>query len=299
MTRTTLSLAAWLAAACAVGAVQPEKKDAVRVEKFVYKKTPQGDLAIHVHFPAGWSEKDRRPAAVFFFGGGWTSGTVNQFARQAEYLAARGMVAARADYRVKSRHNVTPDKCVEDGKSAVRWLRQNAAKLGVDPDRIAAGGGSAGGHVAACTATIPGLDADGEDAKVSSRPNLLLLYNPVMNTTNLGTRFPDEETAKKVSPNHHLTKDVPPAILFFGTSDRLLATGEEYVKTAKDLGLAAELYTAEGQPHGFFNRSPWTERTTMLADRFLAKHGYLKGEPTVKPEGGAQMKLADSAGKER
>src|SRR6478609_8954100 len=74
---------------------------------FTYKKTKQTDLEIHVHFPPDWKKDDKRPAIVFFFGGGWTSGTVKRFEPQAEYLASRGMVAARADYRVKSRHEVT------------------------------------------------------------------------------------------------------------------------------------------------------------------------------------------------
>ncbi|HEV3028839.1 MAG TPA: alpha/beta hydrolase, partial [Planctomycetota bacterium] len=122
----------------------------------VYKKTEQGDLKISISFPEDWKASDRRPVIVFFFGGGWTQGTVQQFAPQAAYLAKRGMVAARADYRVKSRHQVTPDKCVEDAKSAVRWLRKNAATLGIDPEKVVAAGGSAGGHLAACTATVLG-----------------------------------------------------------------------------------------------------------------------------------------------
>src|SRR5262245_22375512 len=110
---------------------QPGDKPAGRVESFVFKKTPQADLKIHVHYPPGWAVKDKRPAIVFFFGGGWTGGNIEQFTPQAQYLAGRGMVTARADYRVKKRHDVTPDKCVEDCKSAVRWLHQNAAKLGI------------------------------------------------------------------------------------------------------------------------------------------------------------------------
>src|SRR5262249_6892648 len=142
-------------------------------------KTQQAELEMHVHFPPDWKMGDKRAAIVFFFGGGWTNGRVEQFEPQAAYLAGRGMVAARADYRVKSRHNVTPDVCVEDAKSAVRWLLQNAAMLGVDPDRLVASGGSAGGHIAACTA-CPGLDAAGEDTKISSRPNAMILFNPVL-----------------------------------------------------------------------------------------------------------------------
>src|SRR5205823_3485066 len=129
--------------------------------------------ALHVHYPPDWKKEDKRPVIVFFFGGGWTQGKVEQFEPQAAYLAGRGLVAARADYRVNSRHGVTPDACVEDAKSAVRWLRLNAAMLGIDPERVVAAGGSAGGHIAACT-TCPGLDAEDEDAKVSSRPNALV-----------------------------------------------------------------------------------------------------------------------------
>src|SRR5690349_2245960 len=88
------------------------------VQTFTYKKTKQANLAIHVHYPPDWKKEDKRPAIVFFFGGGWTAGRIEQFEPQAKYLAGRGMVAARADYRVKSRHQVTPDACVEDAKSA-------------------------------------------------------------------------------------------------------------------------------------------------------------------------------------
>ena len=91
---------------------------------------------------------------MFFFGGAWTQWRPGQFEPQASYLAGRGMVAIRADYRVKNRHRATPADGVEDAKSAIRWVRQNASMLGVDPDRIVAAGGSAGGHLAACTACV-------------------------------------------------------------------------------------------------------------------------------------------------
>jgi acetyl esterase len=261
-----------------------------RVQESIYKKTPQGDLKIYVHFPPGWTARDRRPAIVFFFGGGWTSGTMAQFEPQAKYLAQRGLVAARADYRVRSRHGTTPDKCVEDAKSAVRWVRAHAAELGIDPQRIVAAGGSAGGHIAACTAIVPGFEAEGEDLAISSRPNLLVLFNPVLNTVALGDKYGMREIGRQISPNHFLTKDVPPAIVFFGTEDQLNAGGKEFIAKAKDLGLAAQMYMAPNQRHGFFNRSPWQERTTFLMDEFLAAHGYLKGKPTLElPPGGLVM----------
>ena len=108
-------------------------KPTLQTKRETYKKTPQGALAMHLHFPPGWKAEDKRPAIVLFFGGGWRAGSVQQFLKQAEYLARRGMVVARADYRVKLRHGTSPVECVEDGKSAVRWLRRHAAELGIDP----------------------------------------------------------------------------------------------------------------------------------------------------------------------
>jgi acetyl esterase/lipase len=249
---------------------------------FTYKTIPGGTLEIVVHYPPGWKDSDRRPAIVFFFGGGWENGTVRAFERQADHLARRGMVAARADYRVKSRQGVNPDRCVEDAKSAVRWLRANAARLGVDPDRIAASGGSAGGHIAACTALTEGLDAEGEDRSVSSRPNALVLFNPVLRFDGFPALMKrvdnDEALGKALSPTLHVTKGTPPTLLLYGTDDWLLGQGKEFMKRSQEVGFRAELFTAAGVGHGFFHRPPWFERTTARMDEFLTSLGYLKPE---------------------
>lgn len=288
--RTILSL---LTVSTLMLTTQTSAEEKQRTEARVFKKTPQGELKIHLHFPADWKKTDKRPAIVFFFGGGWRKGKVTQFQTQAEYLATRGMVTARADYRVSSRHKTKPDACVEDCKSAVRWLRANAKELGIDPERIVSSGGSAGGHTAACTAIVKGFDASDEDEKVSSKPNLLALFNPALDTAQFGDRFGSDDLAKKMSPVHNLTKDVPPAIIFFGTNDKLLAGAKDYLKQAEPLKLEAELYLAKGQPHGFFNRSPWREVTLNLLDQFLVKHGYLEGKATLKvPVAGKMERFA-------
>jgi acetyl esterase/lipase len=255
-------------------------------KSFIYKKTKQADLEMIVHYPPGWKETDKRPGIVFFFGGGWTNGSVKQFESQATHLASRGMVAARADYRVKSRQGVTPRECVEDAKSAIRWMRQKAVKLGIDANRIAAAGGSAGGHIAACTGLAPGLDADGENTAISSKPNAMVLFNPVLRLDLpqlSGFVGHDEALAKAISPTLYLTKDTPPTLLLYGSADRLAAQGEEFMKKSKELGHRAELFTAEGQKHGFFNRPPWLEKTTQRMDEFLVSIGYLQAKPTGKP----------------
>ncbi|MFC1636563.1 family 16 glycoside hydrolase [Planctomycetota bacterium] len=254
------------------------------VKSMTYKTVGDKELKIHVHTPPGWKASDMRPAIVFFFGGGWNSGNIGQFQNQAEYLAGRGLVAARADYRVKSRDAVTPDKCVEDARSAVRWMRQNAKQLGIDPDKMIASGGSAGGHLAACTMIRKSVEAEGDDLSISTIPQAMVLFNPVLNFDHeilIGRLDGDKQLARKISPTLHLDKNAPPALILFGTEDRLKVFGDEYWEKAETLGVRADKYIAEGQGHGFFNRSPWQERTLIAADEFLASLGFLKGEPTI------------------
>jgi acetyl esterase len=290
------SLALALLVAVALPAVAQEKKGSVKLTDakittadHVYKKTPEGELTLHGFFPPDWKATDKRPVVVFFFGGGWKNGAYTQFVPQAEYFAGRGLVALSADYRIESKHKTTPDKCVEDAKSAVRWVRANADKLGIDADKVIASGGSAGGHIAACAALVDGFDAATDPKDTSCVPNALLLFNPALNLPREVKDAKGADIAAKISPTKFLTKKAPPTWLTFGDADAMLAQGEEYAKAAKELGVPVELYTAPKQPHGFFNRSPWVESTTAAADAWLVKQGYLKGEGTLKPDAKAAL----------
>jgi len=205
---------------------------------------------------------------------------------QSEYFASRGLVCACADYRIESKHKTTPDACVEDAKAAVRWMRGNAAKLGIDPQQLIASGGSAGGHLAAATALLEGFDAKDDDTKISCKPNALVLFNPALNLSNLSGRTiadaSGKDIGKAISPTLFLKKGAPPTIIFFGTADKLIAHGEEFLEKSRALGIRCEMHTAADMPHGFFNRSPWCEVTAQKADEFLTSLGYLKGGPTIK-----------------
>ena len=252
-----------------------------------YKKTAEGELYLYVFQPEKGRQRNR-PAAVFFFGGGWNGGTPGQFSEHASYLASRGMVGIVADYRVKSRQGTTPFECVKDGKSAIRWVRAQARELGIDPDRIAAGGGSAGGHVAAATATVPGLEEEDEDHSVNCRPNALLLFNPVYDNGPEGYGHERvKDRYKEISPIDNIRTGTPPAIVFLGTNDKLIpvATAEKYKKRMEEAGSRSDLHLYEDQPHGFFNRRKSEEhflKTVTEMDRFLESLGYLRGEPTIK-----------------
>jgi acetyl esterase/lipase len=198
------------------------------------------------------------------------------------------MVAITAEYRVKSRNKTTPFECVADGKSAIRWVRANAAKLGIDPKRIAAGGGSAGGHVAAATGNCPGLEEKGEDLKISSKPDALVLFNPVYDNSEKGYGYSRVRPRwKEISPMHNIRKGAPPTIVFLGTKDKLIpvATGEEYQKRMKAVGSRSELHLYKDALHGFFNKGKPGNHypdTIEKMDKFLASLGWLKGEPIEK-----------------
>jgi acetyl esterase/lipase len=267
-----------------VGGTVLRAQETSKSRAVTYKTVGEKELKIHLHFPPNWQSGDRRPAIVFFFGGGWNSGTVGQFEFQADYLAGRGMVAARADYRVRSRDGVTPDKCVEDARSAVRWMRKNARRLGIDPEKLIASGGSAGGHLAACTMIADSVEAADDDLTISTIPQAMVLFNPVLSFEHgqMIARLGDNKhLARKISPTAHLDKNSPPALILFGTNDRLKAFGDEYWERAEEVGARAEKFLAEGQGHGFFNKPPWRERTLIAAEKFLASVGFLEGEPTL------------------
>ncbi len=94
----------------------------------------------------------------------------------------------------------------------------------------------------------------------------------------------DEALGKSLSPTLHVTKDTPPTLILFGTADRLKPQGDEFLRRAREVEFRAEVFTAEDQPHGFFNRPPWLQKTTARMDEFLTSLGYLKPESDVKTE---------------
>ena len=211
-------------------------------QTYAYKNTPQGELKVEVYLPEGWQAGQKRSSILMFFGGGFTNGSTAQFRTKAEYLASRGMVAMTPDYRVKTRQHTTPRESIEDAKSAVRWARMNASALGIDPDRIVASGGSAGGTCAALAGLSDSFEPAGEDMSVSSKPNAMVLYNPALAVP--GTTTKPEET--DVLTSWKVSKHSPPMIFFFGTNDNLLPGSREVAKQAAALGARAELYTAPG-----------------------------------------------------
>jgi acetyl esterase len=254
-------------------------------KEFIYKQTPQGELRIYFAMPEDWSPSDKRPVMVFFFGGGWSGGKVFACVKEAEHFAKRGVVVGLADYRVRNRQGVMLDKCAEDARSAVRWVRANCQTLGVDPQRVIVGGGSAGGHIAACTAIADAPNSDTDDLRVSCIPNALLLYYPVASLVDDSRasafkRLLGKELAGKLSPARNVTESWPPTVMFSGTADIELANGILLCNKAKQAGVNFDLYVADGRGHGVANAGPRDLGWLLHASEFFRRVGVIDQGPT-------------------
>ncbi len=266
---------------------QEQEFNKFNTEMKIYKNIDTTKLSMKIYYPENYSPKKRYPTIIFFFGGGWVSGTIEQFITQAEYFATRGMITVLADYRIKNRNKSTPFDAARDAKSAIRYLRENAKQMGIDTGKIVAAGGSAGGHLAAVTGNIVGLEEPNENLSISSKPNALVLFNPVFDNGPTGYGFVKmggESRYREISPIHNIRKGALPTIVFFGTKDIHVpvTTAEEYKKKMEAVGSRCELFLYKGEKHGFFNYKGKDGDNTIYndvldkTDHFLVSLKYIQ-----------------------
>ncbi|MBA4018818.1 MAG: alpha/beta hydrolase [Pirellula sp.] len=267
-----------LAAPLFAASTYPPTFEDARAE--TYRKVGSTELKLWIF---GESDtKAKKPAIVFFFGGAWNSGSPEQFERQARHFAKRGMIAITPDYRVQSRQGVPVVECVKDAKAAIAWVRENAQRLGIDPDKIAASGGSAGGHLAAATGTISGFGSD-------ERPNAMILFNPACTLAPIEGWRPPKVIAERgtkrfgveveeISPAHHIGAHTPPTLILHGKKDTTVpyASVVAFEGAMKKADRPCKLIGYEGAGHGFFNGGDYYPQTLAEADRFLVELGWLK-----------------------
>jgi|GEM_PF-1095512 len=269
---------------------------------FVFKRTPQRELKVFVDYPPDWKAGDQRPAIVLWHGGGFTQGNAGQFFLQADYFTERGAVCFRPEYRIRDVDGTLPVYAVEDGISAVRWIKENSAVLGIDADRVAVGGGSAGGCMAAAVGTVDakkfadlGFVGKEDNQKIDTRVSAMILYNPFLDFFEpthprqieeeclyLGKDPEDyREALHAISAIENVTADSPPNIIMFGTRDAFYVSDLRWIVKCRELGVICRDYVYHREVHSWYNNSPHLEYTTHNVNEFLVDIGFLKREPVI------------------
>ncbi len=226
-------------------------------EKRIYKTVGSRKLEMHLFNPPGYNpEKDKRPVFLIIHGGGWTGGAPQKYYPMAKHFADKGMLAISLQYRLfNAKAGTTVFDCVKDGRSAVRYLREHADELGIDPNKIVVSGGSAGGHVAVGTALFDKVDENGEDLSIPCRPNALVLLNPVIDTSESGYgQKKIGDRWKELSPVDHVKPGLPPTIIFHSTGDQVVpfSGAKAFHDRSLAVGNHSELVVHEGGRHGYF-----------------------------------------------
>jgi len=247
-----------------------------------YKTVDGFNLDLHIFLPDTSNQKTKRPVIVYFSGGSWTKGTPEwDFYNCANY-AKNGWVAVAVEYRVADRFETSPFASVKDARTAIRWLRMNAAKYNIDTNRIVASGNSAGGHLVLTTTLANEINESTDNLNFSASPNLLLVNSGIYSlyadgsTDWISKDLKDKTLVKKISPQHLLTKGLPPMLIIHGTNDQSVDYGSAkvFAEEMKQLGNQFEFETLEGAPHYIWYDRRFSGKVANLRKTFLRKYGY-------------------------
>lgn len=253
------------------------KKNSARgVEKIVYKNTAQGELKVHIFHAA--PNTIQNSALILFHGGGFNSGSPQQFYPQARYLADFGITVICAEYRIKNKHKTSRQYSVMDAKSVMRWVYQNADELNISVDRIAVGGGSAGGYLASAVGIIEGFDDPEDDTSIPISPAALVLYNPGLQLSLKGRNHNGQaKDLKNESTLLSITDNYPPSLVLIGTEDWLTSVSKvkHFCYLVTEAGSDCKMAIYDQQEHGFFNSKRNLYDTTIRSHQFLADQGLV------------------------
>ncbi len=284
-----------------------------------YARYGDRTLEMDIYRPKGaWGELS---AVVCIHGGGWAKGNRASHEKVAQALAARGYVAATISYRLSGEAPFPAQ--IQDCKAAVRFLRANAQKYGIDTDNIGAIGLSAGGHLTALLATSGGvieLEGDGGNAKFSSAIQAAV---PMGAQTDLqsqrtreisnvkdrgqiwrqflsGTQEDKPAKYRLASPLHHLDRNDPPCWFISGETDDPSTHADEFRQRMGELGVPSDLTLIKDAPHPFLGKQVWFDEMIEAADAFFTKHLKNQNQETTMlrelgtTDEGAEQLMVDS-----
>lgn len=244
-----------------------------------YKTVENFDLDLHLFLPKDGKGNEKRPAYIFFHGGSWTEGKPDWGFYGCDSRARSGWVAVAVEYRINDRHGTLPFEAVMDARSAIRWLRKNAAEYGIDVDRIVASGNSAGGHLVLCTALADKWNEKTDDLHYSATPNILLINSGVFDLTDeywITKDLKDKAIARQISPNYLVKKGMPPTLFIHGTNDRNVPFQTAKVFEAKmiEANNDFEFHALEGAGHFIWFDEKYSKEVSRVRSELLKKYGY-------------------------
>lgn len=268
----------------------------VKIEKDVsYLPAGRAEKA-DLYLPESLSTGTKAPVLLWIHGGGFTGGDKGQKRELniGNNFAEHGYVVMSINYALQQKGGAPAwPQNLHDCKTAVRWLRANAARLHLDPDRIVVAGGSAGGHLASMVAlTKPedGFDPKGPYGEFSCAVQCGMdFYGPVELTTwhdstMFGkTKAQDIEIYRKASPVIYARKDSPPMLILHGTADKTvdIKQSEALEAALKNVGAVVEFVRIPDAPHTF-DLQPKQKDLRPLVFSFLEKHLHVKSTVTAK-----------------
>lgn len=246
-----------------------------------FKKVGRSRLEALIFEPEAGKRAKHRPALAFFHGGGWECGRAEWGETLCRHFASLGLVAVSFQYRLRTQHGANPVDAISDAKSAIRWLRLHADEWGIDEHRIVAAGISAGGHLAASTAMIPGLNSSGERLTVSAAPDALMLWSPAVDVSAdswFRRILPAGLQVSEFNPAEFVRSGLPPSIIFQGERDGVVPfeRTRDFAERMQSAGNRCDLesYAVEGH-------LSWSEANRRdvydKMESFLRSLGYLPG----------------------
>lgn len=249
---------------------------AVAVEKnVVFGKGGEIELRCDIYRPpAGVSAK--RMATIHVHGGGFTGGSKETLSERILPFARRGYVAIAAQYRLAGQAKWPLP--VEDVKAAIRWTRANASTLGIDPNRIALVGYSAGGLLALTAAgTQDRMQFEGRSGTpgVPTAIAACCAFYPVTDTpTALMPAGVDAATQRDSVPATHISKLFAPTMLLHGVADTTvpIESSQRFFELLRKAGVTTELHTFAGAPHVFDQAPDFAAAAAQMFDLFLDRY---------------------------
>lgn len=260
------------------------------IKNITYVRYSKRVLQLDLYLPKSASPQ-KKPGIVFVHGGGWRAGFRTNFTPMAIGMAERGYVAATISYRLSPEAKYPA--AIHDAKAAIRWLRKNAKKYGVNPEQIAVGGGSAGGQIASLTGVTNGLEKFDPQAKSmgdSSAVQAIINIDGLSDFTSEAARFHEDKPSKNLSaagawlggryaektelwreasPLFYVNKNTPPILFLISAQERFSVGHKEMIEKMKPFGIPYQVAQLPGSPHSFWLFDPWLQPSVDIVASFL------------------------------